>query len=184
MRKNKAFYVLDKWYTLTICPQDRYQYFLEPNRFTKCYNHIKSYFATISPKTEYVGCVETSEPYGSVKSTGPRVHFHGQIQFKGRGSLLQFLLVIMPLMLKTAIIEVDTMKDPEIWKQYCTKQQWLYAIINDPISNNIILLEDWRRAGVPPSPEDPSPEEPIEDIEKKEIIINNDWVDNLWRKEP
>lgn len=65
--------------------------------------------------------------YLEISSQG-RLHFHGYIMIK---DIPKFYYDTVPDMVKHASIEMDTIKDTEVWEKYCRKQEefiqpWIY----------------------------------------------------------
>jgi len=56
-----------------------------------------------------------------------RYHLHGKIKFKKNSSIVLFYLNLADL--KDVAMEIDTIKDMDIWEKYCTKQSNLHKYL-------------------------------------------------------
>lgn len=137
-----TFYQKHTWYTITINPSDDYQYFGKPDRMTKFKNFMYEQFLSWPQfGIHYYFNYELSEPTtNALKSQGiPRLHLHGIIKFNSNKSIKHFLLNELYKISKYSIYEIDTIKDPQLWCNYCQKQQ---TVINEtPLSNFTDSLE-------------------------------------------
>lgn len=129
----KTIYQPQQWYTLTICPSDKKQFYNKPNRYQLFHNYIYELMLNQDHHT----IIEISEPFGQIqqKSSGPRLHTHGIINFPTRQSLESFLIFTLPSWLKLNRIEIDTLTNPAIWYQYIHKQHILAKTRN--MSNHL-----------------------------------------------
>lgn len=106
---------LKQWYTLTISPDDEHQYFnCEPDRIIKFTNWLQHYFIHL-----FVAEVKVNIEI----SRNGRLHAHGTIRWNHSDQLLQFYLFNNHNMQSKAILEIDTIDDPETWDEYCNKQK-------------------------------------------------------------
>jgi len=130
MEKSECFYKVNTFYSITINPENHYQFFSKIDR-----KHlVKKFFYDVLRKhlqtlhnIKYKLYVEVSEPRDILKYgyDGPRVHFHGTVFFSNRADIEYFLLFQIRALCKHASCEIDTIKDLGIWLQYCKKQDLL-----------------------------------------------------------
>lgn len=115
--------VLNTKYSITINPEDSYQFWSEPmkgERIKKSTNHMR-HIMRQNPNYHLDLQMETS-------SLG-RLHWHGTILFKDDNNLLEFFLTFIHDFLTKHVIEIDIITDKEIskkyknWEAYCTKQK-------------------------------------------------------------
>jgi len=108
----------DTLYTFSLNPDDDHQFWKENNslqrelKFTDFWRKFLERYLT--PVAQYDIHLEVSRL--------GRLHFHGTIQFK---DIKEFYLYTLHWMLHICQIEIDTIKDPLVWKEYCTKQNLL-----------------------------------------------------------
>ncbi len=132
IKAKENYYKLDTYYSITINPIDKYQFYTNPTRFERFRNFV--YENMISTKMEYELYIEISEPHGMKTQgyTGPRLHLHGYLLFRNGTELRQFLLSGYYKLLRFASVDIDTIADRQVWKTYCTKQHLFH---NRRISN-------------------------------------------------
>lgn len=121
-------------YTITICPNDKYQFFGQHNRFKKFRAFM--YEQLININAQYDMIIELSEPRNdiSIKSNGPRLHTHGIIKWKNQKQLINFLMDDMYKILRFSKIEIDTIEDIKMWSKYCCKQRFFKKNLqNEPL---------------------------------------------------
>lgn len=126
-KKPKVFYKRGTPYAVTINPSDAYQYYGYKDR----YQRWREYMSLIlEPLTKlqimYEFHAEISEPTLASVATnkkGPRLHVHGTVIFTRRNGLRDFLMDTLPNWAKTAMIDIDTIEDMNIWQEYCEKQK-------------------------------------------------------------
>lgn len=106
--------LVDTEYTLTINPNDDFQFFndIGSERIKKSENHIK-YLMRKYPNFIMNLQLEVSR-------TG-RLHWHGTILFKKQKHITDFYLEAIHDLLLKHHIEMDTIADPQKWKEYCLK---------------------------------------------------------------
>lgn len=131
--KDEIFFVSHRWYSITICPNDKYQYFGHNNRLDKFINLLNEITLTFkSFGIVYIFWIELSEPR-SKSINGPRLHTHGIIKFCSNKSVRKFLLDFYYLLSRIGILDFDTINNLDKWIKYCTKQQKI--IKTEPITN-------------------------------------------------
>lgn len=107
-------------YSLTIAPCDDYQYWNANDRMDKFRSWLRLRLRKLSADIE--AHLELS-PRG-------RLHMHGTIRFTSRRGVYNFYLNDIYSLLKTSQVEIDTIKDPKIWYDYCNKQKKCFPITN------------------------------------------------------
>lgn len=146
-------YIGHNWFTLNICPDDKHQYFGSRTRHTqfKKYIHELSLETFRDSKIDYQLHYELSTPIGNFTPDykGPRYHVHGIIRIRNKKGLFNWLNYVLPSLLKGNKIEVDTINEPQVWYEYCTKDQEWQPL--EPTSNYVNL---WKELLINPS--DPS----------------------------
>ncbi len=123
MTLSKNFYEINTWYSLTLNPSDQYQSFGKNERFKKVKNRLYEALLT----AEHWGVIEISEPRGmKVKGySGPRIHYHGFIQWSTRKRLQNFLCNGFYKLTRFTSVDIDTIKDHILWYEYINKQHVL-----------------------------------------------------------
>jgi len=136
MKPAECFYLVDTVYSITINPENRYQYFLKPDRIKLCKKTVESLLYSgsgVLHNITYTLHMEISEPRGALKNgyDGARLHFHGIVSFPHKSDILYFLMVVQRMLCKIGNIKIDTCPDIEVWHKYCAKQKLLdvYPII-------------------------------------------------------
>lgn len=124
---------VDKEYTFTVSPNDDYQFWndKQSERLKKATNHM-TYIARQYMNLDL--CL-----YVDVSRNG-RIHWHGTIRFKTRLSIKEFYTEIIHELLTKHQIEMDTIKDLEIWLSYCTKVKHLWD--EKVFTNTLIKMKD------------------------------------------
>lgn len=134
----ESFYKTGTIYSLTLNPEDKYQFSGKVDRRHK----IKETYRSILDEcgADYKLKMEFSEPNGMMKQGyfGPRLHYHGTIQFKNNSCLYEFLNITLRKLLSIGIVDIDVCNDPTIWWDYCTKQK----IIKDKLDSIKIQIID------------------------------------------
>lgn len=118
---------LNDYYTLTLNPNDRHQYFEDPKRIDKL--------------TTFVECLILECPNMDINihmeiSRKGRLHFHGIIKFCKIEHVLYFYLNKINEWLSYFQIEMDTIADLDVWNKYCIKSNHL---INVNINSKDVL---------------------------------------------
>lgn len=124
IKKNQPFYEKQKWYSITINPDDKHQFLNRPNRLELVKNKLYEEFITLrASKIHYRYSIDISEPRENIRSTniGPRIHLHGRILFPCMGSILEWQLKHIYSITRWANLDIDTVKDTKEWDAYCDK---------------------------------------------------------------
>lgn len=128
---DKLFYNLHTWYSITLCPNDQYQFYFKADRLIK----VRANYLKVLTLGDYIpDCymiLEISEPRGKIQGSGPRLHYHGVIRFNNNDSLLQFMLYKIPRLLKLGIIDIDTIQDKKVWVKYMNKQHIIPQVFRE-----------------------------------------------------
>lgn len=105
---------LGKKYAITVCPSDALQYWTSKEDRLKLFiKHWTKLFSMLSCDIE-IWC--------EITGCG-RLHWHGTIKFVHDIGMARFYVEqIKQILLDRAIVEIDTIKDLEIWGEYCRKQ--------------------------------------------------------------
>lgn len=135
MNEKSTFYNKDQFYTFTLAPHDKYQFFGKDKRFSMFINHYNEFFLKYPTyKIDICLNIELSEKkdiqYGS---SGSRLHLHGIIKFNSNKAIKKFLLHLTHELSLQGRTEIDTIKDKFYWYDYCQKQQEI--IDHDTIGN-------------------------------------------------
>lgn len=122
----------DIYYSMTLNPNDKYQFAGKPDRMQLFRN---TYYGIMVGWTEtnYLFYTELSEPKNVNGTIGPRLHLHGFIKFTSNKAIKNFLLHEVYKLSKLGIVDIDTISDEEYWKKYCKKQQ--HIIMEKPLTN-------------------------------------------------
>ncbi len=117
------FYKVNTWYSFTLNPSDKFQFYGKMDRLKRFRNFFYELFLSI--KFTYEVFIEISEPRGMQRDTykGPRLHMHGKVRFETSKQLGTFLLIDFYKFTRVALVDIDTISDPLVWYQYCTKQR-------------------------------------------------------------
>ncbi len=122
--KPKVFYQKLKIYSITINPNDKYQFTNINNYYNKIHK-IKQSISECFEHEEIRYClyVDISEPKQFKKGSYPRIHFHGILLFKTNEAILAFLTHTSIHLSQIAYVDIDTMDDAtkKTWYNYCTK---------------------------------------------------------------
>lgn len=139
--KKIPFYRVNLWYSLTINPENRYQYLGSDHRYTNFIRWLKAELREIFETTgvTYVGNVELSEPKKLLDSVGPRLHFHGMFKFKDNAQIFKFLLLGLNRMARIGQVDIDTVGDLPTWVDYCRKHEMVMK--RDSILSNNYTIE-------------------------------------------
>lgn len=136
--KNVPFYQKNKWYSITINPNDKYQFHGTDDRIKRFRDFMYEQFLQLDAyKINYRFNMELSEPRSMPPGhSGPRLHVHGKIQFTSNYSINRFLTLFLYKVSRFASIDIDTIEHPEIWDDYCKKQQHLYKKVSPIFTNS------------------------------------------------
>ena len=113
-------YILDKDYSITINPCDRFQYFGDVDRINKLKKRYELLLLEY-PNVEH-------ELYMEISRTG-RLHFHGSIKFTSHKALLHYFLIHINEIMEVSNIDIDELKDPIVWMEYCRKSKHLIDVV-------------------------------------------------------
>lgn len=146
-QKMELFYEVNKWYSITINPNDSYQ------RYGKGIDRLKSinqiFFEHLlgysQSKIQYKLHYDISEPRDMVDGKSPRVHFHGVIRFTTPMSIRNWLLYHSHQLSKMSYVNIDTIDDPNKWIGYCKKYDNITLM--SPLTNHrglfMEMLKDY-----------------------------------------
>lgn len=129
--EDELYYVSDRWYTISINPVDMHQHFGDINRLRKFRRLMHPLFVGLEEVMKFRFNIELSEPRGPLAGNptnksnpyfmGPRLHIHGRFKLLNNEGVLEFLLHIMHKWASLGRIEIDTIKDIDVWDKYCEK---------------------------------------------------------------
>lgn len=104
-------------YAITISPSDDHQYWNDDDRLKKFTTYMKRYMLSrLDPfNNKFIFHIELS-PKG-------RLHLHGTISFKSERTIKELFMDSIRFLTVHNQIEIDTIKDPDVWETYCTKQK-------------------------------------------------------------
>ncbi len=116
------FYKLHTWYSFTLNPIDKHQFFGKVDRYMKFRNFV---YENLFILANYEAFIELSEPRGfSIQGySGPRLHIHGKLKFDTKSELAKFLLLSFYSLTRWTSVDIDTIDDSDWWYKYCTKQR-------------------------------------------------------------
>ncbi len=123
MKQLTQFYKPYDWYSITLNPIDKHQYFGKENRYQRFRSFVYEQFFEL--KCAYTFKIEISEPRGMKTQgyNGPRLHLHGRIRFKNNKEVAKFLLDTYYKLLRWTSVDIDSIEDIVIWDAYCDKQR-------------------------------------------------------------
>lgn len=110
---------LNEFYTLTLNPNDRHQYFDATNRIDKLTSYMQA---------KILDCPNMDVDVHMEISRKGRLHFHGTIMFCKTEHILYFYLHKINEWLESFQIEIDTISDRLKWDTYCTKSSNLIKV--------------------------------------------------------
>lgn len=109
--------------TFTICPNDEQQHINSPCRIVMVHNHIRTIlYDVLGDKFPYKLFTEITEPQNGQDGSIARIHFHGLI-YLPPVDLITFYAEYFHRLNRYFRIEVDTIKNLEVFLNYCTKQR-------------------------------------------------------------
>lgn len=117
-------------YSLTINPNDKLQGF-SPLLMREIKLHD-----ILNKITNLIPLKYSVQLYPEISPKG-RLHFHGRIMFSKQRHILQFYLSVIPDILNHATMEMDTIKEPEVWSKYCSKQSLFHNFLEKKYKYNI-----------------------------------------------
>lgn len=134
-RAPKLFYQKNTLYSITINPNDQFQFKKKgQRRVSMFHNHFYEHFLSYTTnRIEYNLHLDISEPRQMTVDKYPRLHFHGTILFKTNGSIRDWLTYLLPDLLSKAYVDIDTVDDAGIWYDYMTKFDHISKL--GPLSN-------------------------------------------------
>lgn len=110
-------------YTFTIAPDDKHQYLRRPCRLRLVVDDVRDLLYTyLGSSYKYEVRPEISFPAVTQQGSGGRVHFHGIIYLSPEDKCRLYTDVLPYLSLWTRI-EIDTIEDLEVWKNYIKKEE-------------------------------------------------------------
>lgn len=123
--------VKNEFYSFTINPSDDYQYW-NTSSWEERIKSLSAYMTHYMLKKINARVVLHME----FSRTG-RLHFHGTICFIHTRQIQEFYLMTIHWLLDRAQIEMDTLKDQQVWNTYCRKSNHLISEVFE--TNNIQL---------------------------------------------
>lgn len=133
----------DVTYSITINPNNEKQYFYNINRVRNINKHFtNNYF---KPMADHGIIFEIYPELSTPDQNRPyRYHWHGTIKFNG--GLEKWYIDIHNRMVRECNIDIDTIENMDVWKDYCTKNKSLIhglvkhsKVKHYKISNNNVL---------------------------------------------
>jgi hypothetical protein len=120
----EPYYQINKYYAITINPEDKYQKFNVKNngRFKAFHTYMYNYLYVLTCKYRFI--IEVSEPRGfhTQGYAGPRLHLHGHIMFRTPKEIGEFLMEGYRMILMIGSMDIDTIDDMATWEKYMNKQ--------------------------------------------------------------
>lgn len=115
-------------YSVTIQPNDQYQFFRTPERYSKFHELYDSKFKRLFQKFKirYQFRIELSEPIGDIDTNGPRLHLHGLLELKTTSHVFLWLCDLLPDLLhngRVTVHQIDSLQKFNGWLAYISKQQ-------------------------------------------------------------
>lgn len=112
---------LKTMYAITINPDDSYQFFKDVGRerIKKATNHI-TYVLRQYPNVHMSLTIDVSRV--------GRIHWHGTVLFTHFENVKDFFLEYINDLVQHHQIEIDTIKDPKVWSDYCHKTLHLFNV--------------------------------------------------------
>lgn len=135
-QKIDLFYEVNRWYSITINPNDTYQRYgkgIERLDAIKqiFFEHLLGYSQS---KISYCLHFDISEPRDMVDGKSSRVHFHGVIKFNTPISIRNWQLYHSHQLSKMSYVNIDTIDDPIKWIAYCKKYDHITRM--NPMTNH------------------------------------------------
>lgn len=140
---NEVFYK-PGLYALTMSLDDKHQFIGDPLRISKVTNYYSTLLSNLHKNLgiEYYAYYELSEPRNNMTTyntviRAPRWHIHGILKLKDEETVVNFLSSGYAALSMNAVLEIDSIKDVDIWIDYIQKQQKFRGgcISIPPISN-------------------------------------------------
>lgn len=138
---------LETSYSVTINPNDSQQGLVGSmkleGRFVKMHNYYRKLFGKMDRcGITVVMYPEISNPKNA--TSYPRYHFHGTVIFRTVNSLLGWYEVFMPLIKRKAMLDIDTIDDPNHWDKYCQKNREIMEPIHNKLEINYPTFETYK----------------------------------------
>lgn len=134
------------WYSITINPDDKHQYFGKADRMQQFRTHVHNGLLFLKAMhIDYHLYTELSEPKDNEKwsKNGPRLHCHGIIRFRSTLSIKNFLLMGIYNLTRWCMYKLGHITDVTIWETYCLKQQ--HIIKEKPFTNDDTLWDQAKQ---------------------------------------
>lgn len=123
------FYKKDTYYSVTINPEDKFQYMGTADRFKRFRSLMYELFISLSAQhISYKFRIELSEPRTNKFGSGPRYHVHGWILFKSNHSIWQFLDNTFYRWTRIGHVDIDSIEDLDKWEKYMSKQSHIFKV--------------------------------------------------------
>lgn len=124
-----VFFKKDSYYSVTINPEDKFQYMGTPDRFKRFRSLMYELFLSLSAQhIRYKFNIELSEPKNNKHGSGPRYHVHGWILFRSTHSIFQFLDNTYYRWTRLGHVDIDSINDLSKWEKYMSKQAHIFRI--------------------------------------------------------
>lgn len=134
------FYKKGVTYSITINPDDSYQYWKRHSRVALWHKASFEKMSMLDGKgIQYELYPDISLPVDSGKGRDPRLHWHGTITFEHHLAILYWLLAWRE-MSEWCYINIDTIADEKVWHRYCTKTMHILGPLRR--LKNKVKLED------------------------------------------
>lgn len=118
-------------YTLTINPAKQFFGFTGLARWQRVYQEMKEMICYF-PRS-------ICDIYITLEiSCNGRIHGHGTIKIN---EIVSFYTNVVNKWQDQCSYEIDTMPDPDVWQEYCTKGKHLYGALNTVMTNNMSYRE-------------------------------------------
>lgn len=112
---------LEKEYTFTVNPNDKYQFWDCPDRVASAQGYMTTYFLKQMSEFAYLELQMEISPKG-------RIHYHGTIMFYSFCQVKNFYLETIPLLMKNYEIEIGLIEDLSDWMEYCNKGKLKFGL--------------------------------------------------------
>lgn len=120
---------LNKLYSINISPNDGEQHFRDPDSMKKIHTKYRKWMKQMDMHNIYVELYpEYSIPRDA--TAHPRYHFHGVIKLTSVRAMWKFLSYFWSILLINARVEIDTIDDEKLWREYITKNKKLMKAIH------------------------------------------------------
>ncbi len=139
-QKINIFYKKNKTYSITINPNDKYQYTNVSNYYNRIFKIKQSVSECFAHEDiRYSLHIDISEPKQLKKGTYPRIHFHGCFRFNNNEAILAFLTHTLVCLSQIAYIDIDTLdqSSKQQWFDYCKKYNHITNVM--PLQHKLSL---------------------------------------------